>query len=175
MSKPVRVMYYVVNLILLVNKRLLFHFFTISMDKGLIIRFDTTGSRRVGGVFFLKVRWLMGEISAQMLGGFKINNYLCKQNINGERMSARREKSKPQLNTQLEMMENKPKIENTWLENLGKYLLDISKFVTTGVVIASLFKDMDDRTAIYIIGTVVAVSTLIVGLVLTNKKRKKEN
>ena len=90
-------------------------------------------------------------------------------------MSARRERSKPQLNTQLEMMETKPKMENTWLENLGKYLLDISKFVTTGVVIASLFKDMDDRTAIYIIGTVVAVSTLIVGLVLTNKKRKKEN
>ena len=39
---------------------------------------------------------------------------------------------------------------------------------------ASLFKDMDDGSTIYIVGTVVAVSTLIVGLVLTNKKRKKE-
>jgi len=52
--------------------------------------------------------------------------------------------------------------------------LDISKYVTTGVVIASLFKDMDDSSTIYIAGTVVAVSTLIAGLVLTNKKRKKE-
>ena len=63
-------------------------------------------------------------------------------------------------------------MENTWIENLGKYLLDISKFVTTGVVIASLFKDMDDSATIYVVGTIVAVSTLIVGLVLTNKTRK---
>ena len=95
-------------------------------------------------------------------------------------MTARREKSKPQkpqLNKQLEAAnteEQKPEMENTWIENLGKYLLDISKFVTTGVVIASLFKDMDDSSSIYIVGIVVAVATLIVGLVLTNKKRKKE-
>ncbi len=92
-------------------------------------------------------------------------------------MTARREKSKPQkpqLNKQLEAVEQKPQMENTWMENLGKYLLDISKYVTTGVVIASLFKDMDDSSSIYIVGTVVAVATLIVGLVLTNKKRIKE-
>ena len=63
---------------------------------------------------------------------------------------------------------------NTWLENLGKYLLDISKYVITGVVIASLFKDVEDKSAIYLIGTSVAVATLNVGLVLTNKKKKKE-
>ena len=92
-------------------------------------------------------------------------------------MTTRREKAKPQkpqLSKQLEVAENRPEMVNTWIENLGKYLLDISKFVTTGVVIASLFKDMDDGSTIYIVGTVVAVSTLIVGLVLTNKKRKKE-
>ena len=103
-------------------------------------------------------------------------------------MTTRREKSKPQKpqlrsaqgdaslakNKQLETVEKKPEMENTWIENLGKYLLDISKYVTTGVVIASLFKDMNDSSTIYIVGTVVAVSTLIVGLVLTNKKRKKE-
>ena len=92
-------------------------------------------------------------------------------------MTTRREKSKPQkpqINKQLEPAEKKPEMENTWIENLGKYLLDISKYVTTGVVVASLFKDMDDSATIYIVGTVVAVSTLIVGLVLTNKKRKKE-
>ena len=66
------------------------------------------------------------------------------------------------------------KAEYGEIENLGKYLLDISKYVTTGVVIASLFKDIDDSYTIYVVGTIVAVSTLIVGLVLTNKKRKKE-
>lgn len=64
---------------------------------------------------------------------------------------------------------------NTWLENLGKYLLDISKYVVTGVVIASLFKDVEDKSAIYLIGTSIAVSTLIVGLILSNKKKKKED
>ena len=93
-------------------------------------------------------------------------------------MTARREKSKPQkpqLNKQLEVEEVKPVMINSWMENLGKYLLDISKYVTTGVVISSLFKDVSDSSTIYIIGTVVAVSTLIVGLVLTNKKKKKED
>ena len=90
-------------------------------------------------------------------------------------MTARREKSKPQkpqLNKQLEVEEVKPVMINTWMENLGKYLLDISKYVTTGVVISSLFKDVSDSSTIYVIGTVVAVSTLVVGLVLTNKKKK---
>ena len=63
---------------------------------------------------------------------------------------------------------------STWIENLGKYLLDISKYITTGVVISSLFKDFSDSFAIYFIGTVVAVSTLIVGLILTNKKKQEE-
>ena len=95
-------------------------------------------------------------------------------------MSTRREKAKAQklqLNKQLEAansVNQKPNMESTWIENLGKYLLDISKYVTTGVVIASLFKDIDDSYTIYVVGTIVAVSTLIVGLVLTNKKRKKE-
>ena len=52
--------------------------------------------------------------------------------------------------------------------------MDISKYVTTGVVISSLFKDVSDSSTIYFVGTIVAVSTLIVGLVLTNKKKKKE-
>jgi hypothetical protein len=92
-------------------------------------------------------------------------------------MTVRRERSKPQkpqLNKQLETAEAKPETINTWIENLGKYLLDISKYVTTGVVISSLFKDVSDSSTIYITGTIVAVSTLIVGLVLTNKKKKKE-
>lgn len=92
-------------------------------------------------------------------------------------MTTRREKSKPQkpqLNRQLEVEEVKPVMINTWMENLGKYLLDISKYVTTGVVISSLFKDVMDSFTIYIVGTIVAVSTLIVGLVLTNKKKRKE-
>lgn len=80
-----------------------------------------------------------------------------------------------QLAQQCESAEVKPKMVNTWVENLGKYLLDVSKFTITGVVIASLFKDMDDKSIIYIVGTTVAISTLVVGLVLSNKKKKEED
>ena len=80
----------------------------------------------------------------------------------------------PQPNKVQKQDEVSPEMESTWLENLGKYFLDISKYVTTGVVISSLFKDVSDSSLIYVIGTVVAGSTLIAGLVLTNKKRKKE-
>ena len=58
-----------------------------------------------------------------------------------------------------------------WMENLGKYLIDISKYVVTGVIIASIFKDLDDKILVYILSAFVALIALIVGLVLTNKKK----
>lgn len=58
-----------------------------------------------------------------------------------------------------------------WKENLGKYLIDISKYVVTGVIIASTFKDLDDKYLVYILSAVVAILALIVGLILTNKKK----
>ena len=59
-----------------------------------------------------------------------------------------------------------------WKENLGKYFIDISKYIITGVVIASLFQDVSDRSLIYGLGLILSVSTLITGLILTNKKEE---
>ena len=91
-------------------------------------------------------------------------------------MTTRREKSKPQrpqINKQLEPSAKPPKPEDsgTWKENLGRYLIDISKYVVTGVIIASTFKDMYDQFVLYIISAILAFVTLVVGLVLTNKKK----
>ena len=93
-------------------------------------------------------------------------------------MTTRREKTKPQkpqLNKQLEVAdtEQKPQLKGggTWKENLGKYLIDISKYVITGVIITSIFKDLDGKIIIYILAFVIAIPALIVGLVLTNKKK----
>ena len=58
-----------------------------------------------------------------------------------------------------------------WRENLGKYLIDISKYVVTGVMITSIFKDLDDKIIIYIFSFIIAFAALIAGLVLTNKKK----
>ena len=92
-------------------------------------------------------------------------------------MSTRRERAKApnrQTANQLTRVENIPQQTESgvWKENLGKYLLDISKYVVTGVMITSLFKDLDDKIIIYICSFVISISALIVGLVLTNKRKK---
>ena len=61
-----------------------------------------------------------------------------------------------------------------WIEKLGTYFLDVSKYILTGVVIASMFKDFDNKILIYIVGLLLSILCLIVGLILTNKKEKKD-
>lgn len=59
-------------------------------------------------------------------------------------------------------------------EKLGAYLIDVSKYVLTGIVIASLFKDLgESKLLIYVLGLLVACSTLLAGLILSNKKEEK--
>jgi len=61
-----------------------------------------------------------------------------------------------------------------WKEKLGNYLIDISKYVLTGVVISSFFKDFGDhKFLVYGLGVMVSVLALAFGLVLTNKKEDK--
>jgi len=60
-----------------------------------------------------------------------------------------------------------------WKEKLGNYLIDISKYVLTGVVISSLFKDFgESKYLIYGLGVLVSLLALAFGLVLTNKKKE---
>ena len=57
-----------------------------------------------------------------------------------------------------------------WIEKLGAYFVDVSKYILTGVVISSLFKDFEDKVLIYIVGIALSFLCLVVGLVLSNKK-----
>ena len=51
--------------------------------------------------------------------------------------------------------------------------MDVSKYVLTGVVIASFFKNFEENgLLIYGLGLFVAVATLTVGLLLCNKKEE---
>ena len=60
-----------------------------------------------------------------------------------------------------------------WKEKLGNYLIDISKYVLTGVVISSLFKDFgESRIFIYGIRIILSILALITGLILTNKRKE---
>jgi len=59
-----------------------------------------------------------------------------------------------------------------WKEKLGNYLIDVSKYIITGVVITSLFKDLFSRIAIYVGGFLFSLLALIVGLILVNSFNK---
>ena len=61
-----------------------------------------------------------------------------------------------------------------WKEKLGVYLIDVSKYTFTGVLIASFFKDMENtRFIYYVLGMLFTLFSLLLGLVLTNKKEEK--
>ena len=92
-------------------------------------------------------------------------------------MTTRREKSKPQkpqINKQLETAQepSKPMV-NQRKEKLADFLIDVAKYVFTGVIITSLFNDMTDKTTLYFAGMFIVLISLTVGLVLTNKRKDK--
>ena len=61
-----------------------------------------------------------------------------------------------------------------WKEKLGNYLIDISKYLLTGVFVTSLVKDMGDfKWLVYSSSALISALTLILGLILTNNKDKK--
>ena len=92
-------------------------------------------------------------------------------------MTTRREKAKPQkpqLNKQLDTVrtEQEPPV-NQRKEKFADFLIDVAKYVFTGVIITSLFNDMADKTMLYIAGIFIVVITLWIGLILTNKRKDK--
>lgn len=94
-------------------------------------------------------------------------------------MSTRREKTKArnnQINNQLAEDADKyqsPDVIYPRKEKFADYLIDVSKYVLTGVVITSLFNDVTDKTIIYIIGVFVVITSLWAGLRLTSKQKTK--
>ena len=62
-----------------------------------------------------------------------------------------------------------------WKEKLGNYLIDVSKYIFTGVVVASLFKDMEDnKWLIYGLGFTSSILALI-GCWKYHEEWKKED
>jgi hypothetical protein len=94
-------------------------------------------------------------------------------------MTTRREKNKSKKSAEMKTAVQENSIDDSLKtksrkEKLSNYLIDISKYVMTGVVIASLFRDLDDnRLLLYLVGLFIAFMALGVGLVLTDKKERK--
>ena len=75
-------------------------------------------------------------------------------------------KEKPKPQTTLNKV-----IENPRKDKLADFLIDIAKYVFTGVVITSLFNDVTDKTTLYVAGIFIVLISLAVGLILTDKKK----
>ena len=79
------------------------------------------------------------------------------------------------MNKQLEAMpEEEPKVNvNHRQEKFADFMIDVAKYVLTGVIITSLFNDVTDKTILYIVGLFIVVISLWIGLRLTNKRKDK--
>jgi hypothetical protein len=90
-------------------------------------------------------------------------------------MSTRRERAKApaaQLNKQLEPVANVAKRVNQRQEKLANFLIDVAKYVLTGVIIASLFEEMTDKLSLYLLGMSIVFAALWVGLRLSSKTKE---
>ena len=91
-------------------------------------------------------------------------------------MSTRRERAKAptaKLNKQLEATKIQMPKENQRKEKLANFLIDVAKYVFTGVIITSLFNDVSDKTILYVVGMFIVVVALWIGLLLTNVRKVK--
>ena len=93
-------------------------------------------------------------------------------------MATGREKRKPQqpqIDKQLVATEEHTKpIESPRKEKLADFLIDVAKYVFTGVVITSLFNDVSDKTVLYAVGVAIVIIALWIGLLLTSNKGKEK-
>ena len=58
-------------------------------------------------------------------------------------------------------------------KEFGKWLLDISKYMTTAILLSSIFTDFGGNW-LYVVAVVTILVTLMGGLLLTRKKNNKK-
>ena len=60
-------------------------------------------------------------------------------------------------------------------KEFGKWLMDIAKYITTAVILTSIFGDIAQKWIIYVGGIVSILLTLGIGLWLVRDKKEKGN
>ena len=81
-------------------------------------------------------------------------------------MISKREKAKSTK------FQTKEKLANQRKEKLADFLIDVAKYILTGVIITSLFNDVSDKTMLYWESAVFVVLTLSVGLIITKNRKE---
>lgn len=58
-------------------------------------------------------------------------------------------------------------------KEFGKWLMDIAKYITTAVILTSIFGEIDQKWIIYVGGIISILLTLSIGLWLVQDKKEK--
>ena len=58
-------------------------------------------------------------------------------------------------------------------KEVGKWLMDIAKYITTAVILTSIFGEIDQKWIIYVGGIISILLTLGIGLWLVRDKKEK--
>jgi len=53
---------------------------------------------------------------------------------------------------------------------LANWLIDVSKYLMTGVILSSVFKDIENKFMLYSVGLIFSIAILIIGILIKNKE-----
>lgn len=59
-------------------------------------------------------------------------------------------------------------------EEIGKWLMDIAKYILTAILLTSLFDGLEDSWITYVMAFITTAITFMTGIVLLRKEQKKE-
>ena len=58
-------------------------------------------------------------------------------------------------------------------KEIGKWLMDVAKYVLTAVIISTIFKEMQDKW-MYVIASIIAITTFSLGLWFLHSKKEED-
>ena len=58
-------------------------------------------------------------------------------------------------------------------KEIGKWLMDVAKYVLTAVIISTIFKEMQDKW-MYVIASIIAITTFSFGLWFLHSKKEED-
>ena len=57
-------------------------------------------------------------------------------------------------------------------KKIGEWLMDVSKYMLTAVLISTIFKDLENKWIIYVIGFIAVMISLYIGIDMFDKNSK---
>jgi len=59
-------------------------------------------------------------------------------------------------------------------KKIAEWLMDVSKYMLTAVVISTIFKDLENKWAIYVVGFIAVIFSLYIGVNMFDKNSNSQ-